>query len=95
MSASSARKEAVVAGSGEVLLDLVQVRARTAKSTAGIYAEMAKGTFPRPLKRGRRSVWVASEVQAVIDREVATLPRMGPSMGARKPGKKKAAGSAT
>jgi prophage regulatory protein len=62
----------------ETLLTLDQVRERTAKSTAAIYAEMAKGTFPRPLKRGRRSVWIASEVQAVIDREIATLPRMGP-----------------
>lgn len=74
----------------EILLTIDQVRARTAKSTSTVYAEMAAGTFPRPLKRGRQSVWVASEVQAVIDREIATLPRMGQSMGARGPKKKKA-----
>jgi prophage regulatory protein len=67
----------------ERLLLLPEVRARTGKGTTRIYEEMAAGTFPRPLKRGRQSVWVESEVQAVIDREIATLPRMGPSMGAR------------
>lgn len=60
----------------ETLLALPEVRRRTAKSTSVIYSDMAAGTFPRPLKRGRQSVWVASEVQAVIDREIATLPRM-------------------
>lgn len=67
----------------EALLKLPEVRTRTGKSTSTIYAEMAAGKFPRPLKRGRQSVWVASEVQAVILREIATLPRMGKSMGPR------------
>lgn len=71
------------------LLLLPEVRQRTGKATSTIYAEMAAGTFPRPLKRGRQSVWVESEVQAVIDREIATLPRMGPSMGARRKTTKK------
>jgi predicted DNA-binding transcriptional regulator AlpA len=62
----------------ETLLTLEQVRERTARSTAGIYAEVARGAFPQPLKRGRQSVWIASEVQAVIDHEIATLPRMTP-----------------
>lgn len=87
---SAAEKYPEPQASVETLLSLAQVKERTAKSTAGIYREMAAGTFPRPLKRGRSSVWVASEVQAVIDREVATLPRMGRSMGARAPKTKKA-----
>jgi prophage regulatory protein len=81
-------------GLSEELLQLPEVRARTGKSTSTIYAEMDAGTFPRPLKRGRQAVWVASEVQAVIAREVAAMPRMGQGMGARAPRKKKAAESA-
>ena len=65
----------------ERLLLLPEVRSRTGKATSTIYAEMAAGTFPRPLKRGRQSVWIESEVQAVIDLEIETLPRMGRSMG--------------
>lgn len=76
---------------GEVFLTLKQVRERTARSTTAIYVAMANDEFPRPLKRGRQSVWVASEVQAAIDREIRTLPRMGKSMGARTPETKKAA----
>lgn len=76
---------------GERLILLPEVRARTGKSTSTIYAQMASGDFPRPLKRGRQSVWVESEVQAVIDREIQTLPRMGPGMGRPRSEKKKAA----
>lgn len=78
----------------ERLLLLPEVMARCAKSRSAIYAEILAGTFPRPLKRGRQSVWVESEVQAVIDREIQTLPRMGPSMGARRQREKKAEKSA-
>lgn len=69
----------------ETLLLLPEVRRRTGKATSTIYAEMAADPpkFPRPLKRGRQSVWIESEVQAVIDREIASLPRMGPG-GARR-----------
>lgn len=75
-------------------LRLVDVIAMTAKSKSAIYAEILAGTFPRPLKRGRQSVWVESEVQAVIRREIETLPRMGQSMGARQPPRKKPGNSA-
>ena len=72
----------------ERLLLLPEVRHRTGKGTSTIYAEMMAGSFPRPLKRGRQSVWIESEVQAVIDREIETLPRMGQSMGSRPQTKK-------
>ena len=78
----------------DTLLLLPEVMRRTGKSRSAIYDEMMAGTFPRPLKRGRQSVWVESEVQAVIDLEIRTLPRMGPSMGARRKRMKKAAKSA-
>lgn len=72
----------------ERLILLPEVRLRTGKATSTIYAEMAAGTFPRPLKRGRQSVWVESEVQAVIDREIATLPRMGAGVAPRMRGRR-------
>lgn len=65
----------------ESLLRLPDVTRRTGKSVSLIYKEMDAGTFPRPLKRGRASVWIESEVQAAIEREIETLPRMGKSMG--------------
>jgi predicted DNA-binding transcriptional regulator AlpA len=68
---------------GDSLLKLADVRSRTAMSTTTIYAQMAAGKFPLPLKRGRQSVWIASEVQAEIDRQIATLPRMEKAIGAR------------
>lgn len=75
----------------EKLLTLPEVRLRTGKSTSTIYAEMDAGRFPRPLKRGRQSIWIESEVQAVIEYEIATLPRMGKGMGRSRVKKKKAA----
>jgi prophage regulatory protein len=73
----------------ERLLTMAEVIAQTAKSRSAIYNEIMAGKFPRPLKRGRQSVWVESEVQAVIAQEIQTLPRMGQSMGARRKAKKK------
>lgn len=71
------------------LLRLDEVKRRTGYSVSGLYEAMARGDFPRPLKRGAVSLWVESEVQAVIDADIKRLPRMGPSMGARAPRKKK------
>lgn len=69
--------------SGDIFLDLKEVTRRTRMSRTVIYERMLAGTFPLARKRGRQSVWVESEVQAVIDAEIATLPKMGLSMGAR------------
>ncbi|NLA68016.1 MAG: AlpA family phage regulatory protein [Gammaproteobacteria bacterium] len=65
----------------ETLLPMPEVIRRTGYSRSGIYDAIMRGEFPRPLKRGKSSVWVESEVQAVIDHQIATLPRMGRSMG--------------
>lgn len=49
------------------LLKLGEVKKRTALSRSSIYAKVAGGTFPRPVKQGSSSVWVDTEVQAWID----------------------------
>lgn len=66
----------------ESLLKLPAVRERTGLSTSGVYAAMAEDRFPRPLKRGRTSLWIESEVAAWIAAEIKRLPRMGEGMGA-------------
>lgn len=73
----------------ESFLKLPEVMRRTGASRASVYAWMMAGTFPRALKRGRAALWLESEVQTWIDAQAATLPRMGQSMGARRPDKKK------
>jgi prophage regulatory protein len=50
------------------LIKLAEVQKRTALSRSSIYAKVAAGTFPRPVKQGASSVWVDTEVQAWIDR---------------------------
>ena len=49
------------------LLKLDEVKKRTALSRSSIYAKVAAGTFPRPVKQGSSSVWVDTEVQGWID----------------------------
>lgn len=63
-------------------LPLPDVLSRPGHTTSSLYLAMAAGSFQRPLKRGGRSLWVESEVQSVIDKEIATLPRMS-AQGAR------------
>ncbi|MDF4024099.1 AlpA family phage regulatory protein [Luteibacter sp. PPL201] len=54
------------------LIRLAEVQKRTALSRSSIYAKVAEGTFPRPVKRGSSSVWVDTEVQAWIDELIAS-----------------------
>ncbi len=56
---------------GRALLKLDEVKKRTALSRSSIYAKVAAGTFPRPVKQGSSSVWVDTEVQAWIDALIA------------------------
>jgi len=53
------------------LLTLLATRERTAIGKTTLYAMMAAGTFPRPVKVGRRSLWVESEVAEWIADRVA------------------------
>ena len=48
----------------ERFLPLPKVMSRIGKSKAFIYSHMAKDEFPKPVKVGRSSVWVQSEVES-------------------------------
>lgn len=78
----------------EALHRIDAVLARTGLGRSALYAAVAAGRFPAPLKRGACSVWVKSEIDQWIAEEIRRLPRMGPSMGRRRSEKKKAAKSA-
>ena len=54
----------------EELRTLTEVRAMTGMGTTWIYEQMGTGAFPRPIKIGRRSLWVLSEVDAWIKAQV-------------------------
>lgn len=50
-----------------------RVQERTGLSCSGIYAEMAKGRFPKPVKLSARSVgWVSTDIDAWINSRVKT-----------------------
>lgn len=49
----------------------------TGENRTTAYERMAAGTAPKPIKDGRASRWVLSEVQAYIARKIASLPRKG------------------
>jgi prophage regulatory protein len=56
----------MAAGHREVtrVLRLPQVRARVGLCRSSLYADIAAGTFPAPVKLGRRSVgWLESEIE--------------------------------
>jgi len=55
------------------LVNIAWVQSMTGLSVSAIHTRGAQGTFPRSLKlEGSRSVrWVASEIHAWIDRQVA------------------------
>lgn len=71
----------------ESLLRMDEVKRRTGHSTSSLYRAMAAGDFPRPRKRGHVSLWLESEVDAAIAREVETLPvaQLGGGARPRKP----------
>lgn len=53
-----------------------QVQVRTGLPKSSIYALMAKGTFPRPVKIGARAVgWLNSDIDAWIETQVAASRR--------------------
>ena len=64
---------------GPAPLDRLLRRAKvldvTALSTSGLYAAMAEGRFPRPLRIGRNAVaWRESEVRAWMDGQPRAEP---------------------
>jgi prophage regulatory protein len=56
----------------EKLLPAAVVMERTRKSRSPMYADIARGTFPAPIKVGPRAVaWVESEISAYIKHLIA------------------------
>ena len=64
---------------GERLVRLPEVMSLTGKGRTQLYEEIKDKTFPAPLKDGRCSLWVLSEIQGWIAIRVATAPRKGAS----------------
>ena len=53
------------------LLRLPTVKDRTGKSRSTIYAEIKDGTFPKPIKIGKRSVaWPSNVIDEYIEDKV-------------------------
>lgn len=53
----------------ETLLQRRDVERRVGLGCTSIYAGIAAGTFPKPIKSGKRSLWVESEIsQWIADR---------------------------
>lgn len=63
-----------------VRLPLVEVMRRTGKSKTTIYAEIATGEFPKPVKDGRRSLWIDAEIEAYNQASIVRRD-MGKNMG--------------
>ncbi len=59
----------------ERLIRLPEVLVLTGMSRTQVYEKISAGELPAPIKDGRSSRWVLSEVQTYIARKVATLPR--------------------
>ena len=54
------------------VIRLPEVIARTGRCRSSIYADVASGQFPAPVKLGPRSVgWIASEVSAWLEGRLA------------------------
>lgn len=64
---------------GDALIPLRRVVSTTSLSPATIYRRLADNTdpFPRPLRVGGRTLWVASEVAAWVRAQAVTAPRVG------------------
>lgn len=55
---------------GESLLPLPAVKARVGMGKTKIYEEIKTGGFPKCIKNGRTSVWIESEIDAWISRQI-------------------------
>jgi len=64
----------------EVLLQRHEVERRVGLGCTSIYAGIAAGTFPKPVKVGKRSLWVETEIDAWIAERIAERD-MGQNMG--------------
>jgi prophage regulatory protein len=48
-----------------------QVEEKTGRGTSWIYAAMAEGRFPRPIREGRSVRWLEHEIDEYLDRLAA------------------------
>lgn len=64
------------------LLTFAQVSAKVALGRTSIYAGIAARTFPAPIKSGKRSLWVESEVEQWIADRIAERDMVG-NMGSQ------------
>ena len=59
----------------EKLIRLPDVMGQTGQPKSSLYADMAKGTFPSPVKIGARAVaWRQSDIQGWIASRVSARP---------------------
>jgi predicted DNA-binding transcriptional regulator AlpA len=68
---STDRAEAPRFGTAPIFWRLSKLLGSLDKSKSFIYAGIKAGTFPQPVKLGRASVWVASEVESWAAARVA------------------------
>lgn len=64
----------------EILLTRKEVERRVGLSCTSIYAGIAAGTFPKPVKVGKRSLWVETEIDQWIADRIAERD-VGQNMG--------------
>lgn len=55
-------------------LDLPKVIAKTSVSKTTLYGQIKANAFPRPVKIGRKSVWVEDEIDAWLKTQADSRP---------------------
>lgn len=56
---------------GEYLLTLKEVIGIVKSAKSSIYRDIARKTFPCPVKNGKTSLWVGSEIQAWVKSRIS------------------------
>ncbi|MCD9126687.1 helix-turn-helix transcriptional regulator [Luteimonas fraxinea] len=59
----------------EELRTLSEVQAMTGMGSSWIYDQITAGNFPAPIKIGRRSLWVLSEIDAWVRDQIREYRR--------------------
>ena len=62
---------------GERLIRLAECLSMTSEARTTCYDNIAAGIHPAPLKDGRSSLFILSEIQAYVAQKIARLPRKG------------------
>ena len=61
--------------SSGLLLRLPEVSTLASMSRTQIYDRIQVGTFPKPIKQGKASVWVRGEIEAWVQSQISEGPR--------------------